>query len=83
MRKAPARFSYGLKRTKLRMACRREGGYLLRANRPEAKPSDLWNFYIRLTEVEAALKTLKDDLDLRPIYHQLLPSNNQPVVRIF
>ena len=27
--------------------------------------------YIQLTEVEAAFKTLKDDLALRPIYHQL------------
>lgn len=70
-RKAPARFNYRLNRTKLRTARRREGRYLLRANMPEAKPADLWNFYIQLTEVEAAFKTLKDDLDLRPIYHQL------------
>ena len=70
-RKAPAHFSYRLNRAKLRAARRREGRYLLRANMPEAKPADLWNFYIQLTEVEAAFKTLKDDLDLRPIYHQL------------
>ena len=70
-RKAPARFSYRLNRPKLRTARRREGRYLLRANMPKAKPSDLWNFYIQLTEVEAAFKTLKDDLDLRPIYHHL------------
>ena len=70
-RKAPAHFSYRLNRAKLRTARRREGRYLLRANMPEAKPADLWNFYIQLTEVEAAFKTLKDNLDLRPIYHQL------------
>ena len=35
------------------------------------QPSDPWNFYIQLTEVEAAFRTLKNDLDLRPIYHQL------------
>ena len=28
-------------------------------------------FYIQLVEVEAAFKNLKDDLQLRPIYHQL------------
>jgi hypothetical protein len=28
-------------------------------------------FYIQLVEVEAAIKTLKDDLALRPIHHQL------------
>ena len=30
-----------------------------------------WQFYIQLVEVEAAFKTMKDDLQLRPIYHQL------------
>ncbi len=38
---------------------------------PQAAPADLWNFYIQLTEIEAAFKRLKDDLDLRSIYHQL------------
>ena len=31
----------------------------------------LWRFYIQLIEVEAAFKNLKDDLQLRPIHHQL------------
>src|SRR3974390_3403572 len=34
-------------------------------------PAKLWKFYIQLVEVEAAFKNLKDDLNLRPIYHQL------------
>src|SRR5205807_7371975 len=34
-------------------------------------PAQLWQFYIQLVEVEAAFKNLKDDLQLRPIYHQL------------
>ena len=34
-------------------------------------PAELWRFYIQLVEVEAAFKNLKDDLQLRPIYHQL------------
>jgi hypothetical protein len=34
-------------------------------------PDELWRFYIQLTEVEAAFKNLKNDLQLRPIYHQL------------
>src|SRR5262252_9370907 len=33
-------------------------------------PAELWQFYIQLVEVEAAFKNLKDDLQLRPIYHQ-------------
>jgi hypothetical protein len=31
----------------------------------------LWEFYIQLVEIEAAFKNLKDDLALRPIFHQL------------
>jgi hypothetical protein len=31
----------------------------------------LWRFYIQLVEIEAAFKTMKDDLHLRPIHHQL------------
>ena len=34
-------------------------------------PAELWRLYVQLTEVEAAFKNLKDDLGLRPIYHQL------------
>ena len=70
-KKQIATFTFRLNRKKLRMVRRREGRYLLRANLTDRDPAELWNFYIRLTEIEAAFKTLKDDLDLRPIYHQL------------
>jgi transposase len=68
---APPRFSFRLNRTKLRQVRRREGRYLLRTNLGGRDPDELWRFYIQLTEVEAAFKHLKDDLHLRPIYHQL------------
>ena len=64
-------FSFHLDRKKLRQARRREGRYLLRTNLCGRNPDELWQFYIQLTEVEAAFKNLKDDLQLRPIYHQL------------
>ena len=64
-------FSFHLNRDKLAQARRREGRYLLRTNLCGRDPQDLWRFYIQLTEVEAAFKNLKDDLQLRPIYHQL------------
>jgi len=64
-------FSFRLNRKKLRAVRRREGRYLLRTNLCGRDPKDLWQFYIQLTEVEAAFKNLKDDLQLRPIYHQL------------
>ena len=66
-----AAFTYALNRKKLRQARRREGRYLLRTNLRGRDPAELWRFYIQLVEVEAAFKTLKDDLNLRPIYHQL------------
>jgi hypothetical protein len=50
---------------------RREGRYLLRTNLTGKNPAELWQFYIQLVELEAAFKTMKDDLQLRPIYHQL------------
>jgi transposase len=65
------RFSFRLNRKKLRQVRRREGRYLLRTNLCGRDPDELWQFYIQLTEVEAAFKNLKDDLQLRPIYHQL------------
>jgi hypothetical protein len=66
-----ATFSFVLNRNKLRHVRRREGRYLLRTNLCGKEPAELWQFYIQLTEVEAAFKTMKDDLQLRPIYHQL------------
>src|SRR5215470_7440828 len=66
-----ATFSFALDRDKLRKARRREGRYLLRTNLCDEDPAKLWKFYIQLVEVEAAFKNLKDDLQLRPIYHQL------------
>jgi hypothetical protein len=66
-----ATFSFALNRDKLRQARRREGRYLLRTNLCAEDPAKLWKFYIQLVEVEAAFKNLKDDLQLRPIFHQL------------
>jgi hypothetical protein len=66
-----ATFSLALNRDKLRQTRRREGRYLLRTNLCDRDPVHLWQFYIQLVEVEAAFKNLKDDLQLRPIYHQL------------
>jgi len=64
-------FSFQLNRQKLREVRRREGRYLLRTNLSGREPAQLWQFYIQLVEIEATFKNLKDDLELRPIYHQL------------
>src|SRR5512143_3432319 len=67
---AQVSFSFRLNREKLRSVRRREGRYLLRTNLSGKPPAQLWQFYIQLVEIEAAFKNLKDDLQLRPIYHQ-------------
>ena len=63
-------FRFTLNRAKLRQVRRREGHYLLRTNLTEHDPAMLWQFYIQLTEVEQAFKELKNDLAVRPIFHQ-------------
>jgi len=68
--KDSAPFSYRLDRNKLRQARRREGRYLLRTNLTENDPAQLWNYYLQLVAVEQAFKGLKDDLAIRPIFHQ-------------
>ena len=64
-------FTFALNRDKLRKVRRREGRYLLRTNLRDEDPAKLWQFYVQLVEIEAAFKNLKDDLQLRPIHHQL------------
>jgi transposase len=67
-----ADLSFSLRKDKLRQARKREGRYLLRSNIVSGRPpEELWQFYIQLTQVEAAFKDLKDELGLRPIHHQL------------
>ncbi len=68
--KAAADWSYSLCKDKLRQVRRREGRYLLRSNLTGRDNAQLWQFYIQLVQVEEAFKNLKDDLNLRPIYHQ-------------
>jgi hypothetical protein len=65
-----ATFSYRLDRNKLRLACRREGSYLLRTNLIEHDPAKLWTYYLQLVAIEEAFKNLKGDLAIRPIFHQ-------------
>jgi len=47
-----------------------EGCYLLRTNVTEWSPEELWRAYVQLTEAEAAFRIEKNDLRIRPIWHQ-------------
>jgi transposase len=47
-----------------------EGCYLLRTNLPNVNPKTLWKRYMQLTEAEWAFRITKDELVIRPIWHQ-------------
>jgi hypothetical protein len=55
---------------KLEWARLAHGAYLLRTNHPDGDPAQLWRWYIQLTQAEAAFRTGKSDLSLRPVFHQ-------------
>lgn len=66
-------FRFAVLKAKLRHAEYRDGHYLLRAFRAGDQAGYLWELYMQLTEIEGAFKTLKSDLQLRPIRHHLEP----------
>lgn len=47
-----------------------KGAYLLRTNCTETDPAKLWRWYIQLTQAEAAFRSAKSDIGLRPVFHQ-------------
>lgn len=47
-----------------------EGAYLLRTNIEDWTDEQLWRAYIQLTQAEAAFRIHKDQLRVRPIWHQ-------------
>jgi hypothetical protein len=47
-----------------------EGAYLLRTNLEGESEEELWRMYMQLNDAEAAFRTLKQDLSIRPIFHQ-------------
>jgi hypothetical protein len=63
-------FTFRLARARYRQWRRREGRYLLRTNLTGTDPKVLWEYYLQLVAIEAAFRNLKDDLQIRPIFHQ-------------
>jgi len=66
----PDNFGFTLQKEKLCEAERVDGHYLLRTNLKEENPALLWKRYVQLTQIETAFRSLKNDLGIRPIYHQ-------------
>jgi transposase len=48
-----------------------EGAYLLRTNLSGESEQELWHMYMQLNDAEAAFRTLKQDLSIRPVFHQI------------
>lgn len=75
----PKTFLCSFDRAAWRQAMQRDGCYLLRAHIPwkdfpagmEQQAPVLWQWYMQLVQVEEAFQTLKSDLNLRPIHHQI------------
>jgi Transposase DDE domain len=66
-------FGFQLLKDKLQDAEQRDGHYLLRGFGAGDEAAPLWERYMQLTEIEAAFKTLKSDLQLRPVRHHVEP----------
>jgi transposase len=48
-----------------------EGAYLLRTNLSGQSEQELWHMYMQLNDAEAAFRTLKQDIGIRPVFHQV------------
>jgi len=51
-------------------AAHAQGAYLLRTNCVDQDPTQLWRWYMQLTQAEDAFRISKSDLNLRPVFHQ-------------
>ena len=72
-RPAPENFHYELNAKFSRASLERDGSYVLRSNATQADAATMWSMYMQLTWIEAAFKSMKSDLAIRPIWHQVQP----------
>ena len=56
-----------------REALERDGSYILRSNAIQADATTMWSMYMQLVWIESAFKSMKSDLAIRPIWHQVQP----------
>ena len=60
-----------VKRIKPASAAAHPGVYCLRTTLVDQDNATLWRTYIMLTELESVFRSLKTDLGLRPVFHQI------------
>jgi len=63
-------FQFRVDQGKLTAAELQDGHYWLRSNLVSEDPAVLWERYVQLAQIEAAFKTMKSELGIRPLYHQ-------------
>ncbi len=66
-------FHYELNREFSRESLERDGSYILRSNAIQSDAGTLWSMYMQLVFIEAAFKSMKSDLAIRPIFHRVQP----------
>jgi len=64
-------FTFQVDKAKLKASEQRDGHYLLRSNLTSEDPAVLWTRYVQLTQIESVFRSLKSELGIRPVYHQL------------
>ena len=64
-------FRFEVDKAKLKTAEQSDGHYLLRSNLTGEDPAVLWTRYVQLTQIENVFRSLKSELSIRPIRHQL------------
>jgi transposase len=70
-RPTPQNFHYELNAEFSGASLERDGSYILRSNAIQEDASMAWSMYIQLVFIEAAFKSLKSDLAIRPIFHRV------------
>jgi hypothetical protein len=72
-RPTPENFHYKLNSEAYQEALERDGSYILRSNAIQADATTMWSMYMQLVWIESAFKSMKSDLAVRPIWHQVQP----------
>lgn len=61
----------------------RNGALWLRTNLTQTDSKLVWEYYLQRVEIEGTFENLKDDLQLRPIYHQKEERIEAPILVAF
>jgi len=60
-----------------------EGAYLLRTNLRGESEQELWKMYMQLNDAESAFRSLKQELSIRPVFHQIEKRANAHILVCF